>query len=162
MRFLNRKWHFVFFFPFYVGERQTEKKKNHGKLQKCAKKIVFWGWMGKSGFVKNVFFWENLQSTLCVQKVEKGHVRQHYLFWEDGPFCFVSHHKILQKQGFQHAQGKSEKKKKKNHHLLKKGVWEGVSKGFSVCDTHFIAVSAKHSSCKNSREQDGSSKKKPK
>ena len=88
MRFSERKLHVL---PFCVGERQTYKKKNKGKLQKKMPRKAFWEWWGKwiINFSRMAFLLEKLQNTICFWKAKEGQLRQQYLFWENCAFLFL-------------------------------------------------------------------------
>ena len=70
MRFSKRKLHFLFF-PFYVGDLETEKKKKMEKAKKPYKNRVFKVVMQKCEKSKKNEFLQKLADTICVRKGEK-------------------------------------------------------------------------------------------
>ena len=71
---------------FYVGERETEKRKNKTKKREKPKKTIkigfFKGGHPKMWKIKKGFFLQKLTDTICVRKGAKNaHFRCNYLFW---------------------------------------------------------------------------------
>ena len=67
-----RKESFIFCFClFYVGDRETERKKTKWKRPKNYKTSVFLRWSSKNEKNQKGFFWQKLPDTICVSKGEK-------------------------------------------------------------------------------------------
>ena len=83
MRFSKRKLHFLFFF-FYVGKKETEKRKNK-KMEKAKKpyknrvflKVV----IQKCEKAKKWIFSKNCLTLFVSGREKNARFRAHYLFW---------------------------------------------------------------------------------
>ena len=73
----GKKLHFLFL-PFYVGERQTEKKKQRKKkIAAVTEKYWFWGGWEKVDFVENGFVFGKIGKHYLCLEGEKRRFRQH-------------------------------------------------------------------------------------